>query len=115
VQVEDHVCLTGGEDGNIRLWDLRKVEEDGWEGEMVSLSDVMEEEEAPRQSEEAEERLNGIRPSKECASERDDPCVRVLEGHSKAVTAVYFEDDCLVSAALAFQFRRRIDLRFGKL
>ncbi len=28
--------------------------------------------------------------------EEGDPCVRVLEGHSKAVTALYYEDGCLV-------------------
>jgi hypothetical protein len=27
----------------------------------------------------------------------DTPCIRVLEGHSKAVTALYYEDGCLVS------------------
>jgi division protein 1 len=33
LQVEDHVCLTGGEDGNVRLWDLRRVDdEDVWHG-----------------------------------------------------------------------------------
>lgn len=30
LQVEDHVCVTGGSDHKLRLWDLRKVgEEDG--------------------------------------------------------------------------------------
>jgi len=104
VQVEDHVCLTGGEDGNVRLWDLRRVdEEDDWggEGEIVSLSDVAEEDE--RQGEDGEdlvERPNGIRSGRESVAERDDPCARLLEGHSKAVTALYFEDDCLVGLAL---------------
>lgn len=34
-------------------------------------------------------------PAKE--QEEGDPCVRVLEGHSKAVTALYYEEGCLVS------------------
>lgn len=102
IQVEDHVCLTGGEDGNVRLWDLRRVDEDdGWgEGELVSLSDVAEEDEDEREAE-LSDRPNGIRESETASvsgsmSEKDGPCARVLEGHSKAVTALYFEDECLV-------------------
>jgi division protein 1 len=94
------VCLTGGEDGNVRLWDLRRVdEEDEWggEGEIVSLSDVAEEDESRGEDGDIVERPNGIRSSSESGTERDDPCARLLEGHSKAVTALYFEDECLVS------------------
>jgi WD40 repeat protein len=105
VQVEDHVCLTGGADGNVRLWDLRRVDADqadGWgdEGELVTLSDVAEEEEEEGVSgdlPEAAPDANGVRSGKERATERDDCCARVLEGHTKAVTALYFEDECLVS------------------
>jgi mitochondrial division protein 1 len=95
--VEDHICLTGGEDGNVRLWDLRRIDEDEWggEGEMVSLSDVAEEDES-RTDGESTDRVNGIRSSTS-TGKRDDACARLLEGHSKAVTALYFEDDCLVS------------------
>ncbi|KAJ6626942.1 WD40-repeat-containing domain protein [Mycena sp. CBHHK59/15] len=83
VQVEDHVCLTGGSDGNVRLWDLRRVDADqadGWgdEGEI-----------------------------------RDDCCARVLEGHTKAVTALYFEDDCLVTGA-SDKTLRQWDLTTGQ-
>ena len=94
VQVEDHVCLTGGEDGNIRLWDLRRVDEDDWEneGEMDQLSDVAKDENRA-------DRANGIRSSPR-EGEKDSTCVRLLEGHTKAVTALYFEDDCLVSLKL---------------
>ena len=97
VQVEDHVCLTGSEDGTVRLWDLRRVDADEeWnvEGEMLSLSDVAEEEESEFGQANGE-RTSTSRP--ESAVEREGACIRVLEGHSKAVTALYFEDECLVS------------------
>lgn len=109
VQVEDHVCLTGGSDGNVLLWDLRRVDADqadGWgdEGELVTLSDVAEEEEqegaGAGADTEASQESNGVRSGKERATERDDCCARVLEGHTKAVTSLYFEDDCLVSLLL---------------
>jgi division protein 1 len=94
--VEDHVCLTGGEDGNVRLWDLRRVDDDDWgEGEIVSLSDVAEEDEG-RTEGEVVERMNGIRSSVHTGASDRDACARLLEGHTKAVTALYFEDDCLV-------------------
>lgn len=101
VQVEDHICLTGGEDGNIRLWDLRRVDEDDWEneGEMVQLSDVAEEDENRTEDGSVTQESNGIRSSPS-EGERDGACARLLEGHTKAVTALYFEDDCLVSSEL---------------
>ncbi|KAJ7275573.1 WD40-repeat-containing domain protein [Mycena haematopus] len=110
VQVEDHVCLTGGADGNVRLWDLRRVDAeptDGWadEGEIVTLSEIAEEA--------AQEGVHskGIRQDKQ--PERDDCCARVLEGHTKAVTALYFEDDCLVTGA-SDKTLRQWDLTTGQ-
>ncbi|KAF8887771.1 WD40-repeat-containing domain protein [Infundibulicybe gibba] len=115
VQVEDHVCLTGGEDGNVRLWDLRRVEEDdGWDDGMVNLSDVAEEEEG-RTADGESEGSSIVRDGTdaESATGRDDPCVRLLEGHSKAVTALYFEDECLVTGA-SDKTLRQWDLTTGQ-
>ncbi|KAJ7785742.1 WD40-repeat-containing domain protein [Mycena metata] len=122
VQVEDHVCLTGGEDGNVRLWDLRRVDADqadGWgdEGELVTLSDVAEEEGAggvaASEGVASPTESNGVRNGKQRATERDDCCARVLEGHTKAVTALYFEDDCLVTGA-SDKTLRQWDLTTGQ-
>ncbi|KAJ7651943.1 WD40-repeat-containing domain protein [Mycena polygramma] len=122
VQVEDHVCLTGGADGNVRLWDLRRVDADpadGWgdEGELVTLSDVAEEEEESVSGSSMdvgdESESNGVRAGKQRATERDDCCARVLEGHTKAVTALYFEDDCLVTGA-SDKTLRQWDLTTGQ-
>jgi division protein 1 len=93
VQVEDHVCLTGSEDGTVRIWDLRRVDDDrnqewGSESEdVVALSDVPEDEE-----------LKDDKPQNPPHRHpgEDGACSKVLEGHTKAVTALYFEDDCLV-------------------
>jgi mitochondrial division protein 1 len=98
LQVEDHVCLTGSEDGTVRLWDLRRVEDDEWQtdDEMVNIRDAFN-----NTSEDGEmvEKPNGIRGSSTTviSDEREGPFVRLLEGHSKAVTTLCFEDDCLVS------------------
>ncbi|KAL1675759.1 WD40-repeat-containing domain protein [Schizophyllum commune] len=80
LQVEDHVCLTGGADGDVRLWDLRRVDEDEEWGD---------------------------------DADEDGPCARVLQGHSQAVTALYFEDECLVTGA-SDKTLRQWDLSTGQ-
>lgn len=105
IQVEDTICVTGGEDGNVRLWDLQLVDEDDeWERASGHLSDVAEEVEADELGMRTDATTNGngtaIRgpvSSTGSTTDTDGPCVRVLEGHSKSVTALYFEDNCLVS------------------
>ena len=98
LQVEDHVCLTGSDDSTVRLWDLRRVEEDD-DVEIIAYSDTTGSDGGDG---EMVERPNGIRNGSVGDSElgRETAFVRALEGHSKAVTSMYFEDDCLVSTSL---------------
>ena len=94
LQVEDHVCLTGSEDSTVRLWDLRRVVEDE-DVDIVTYGDATG---SDASDGEMIERPNGIRNGPTGGSEtgRETAFVRALEGHSKAVTSIYFEDDCLV-------------------
>lgn len=96
LQVEDHVCLTGSDDSTVRLWDLRRVEDDD-DVEIVAYSDATGSDGGDG---EMIERPNGIRNGSVGGSDlgRETAFVRALEGHSKAVTSMYFEADCLVSA-----------------
>jgi len=108
LQVEDHVCLTGADDGAVRVWDLRRVGDDD---DLVSVSS------ASRDEGNTEGRkLNGIRSgsnTEEDFSLADGPCARVLEGHSKAVTALFFEENCLVTGA-SDKTLRQWDLTTGQ-
>ena len=71
---------------------------------MLNLSDVVEEDESTDAS------TNGTRQEGSTSSrpsstvERDGPCVRTLEGHTKAVSAMYFEVECLVRANLDYTY-----------
>ncbi|KAJ4485503.1 WD40-repeat-containing domain protein [Lentinula aciculospora] len=112
IQVEDTVCVTGSEDSSVRLWDLRRVDADGsdwWgdEGEIVSLSDVAEE------NSEDDTKPNGIRNGVEKDQKEDAACLRVLEGHTKAVSTLFFEDNCLVTGA-SDKTLRQWDLTTGQ-
>lgn len=121
IQVEDTICVTGGEDGNVRLWDLQLVDEDDeWERASGHLSDVAEEVEADELGMRTDATTNGngtaIRgpvSSTGSTTDTDGPCVRVLEGHSKSVTALYFEDNCLVTGA-SDKTMRQWDLNTGQ-
>ncbi|KAH7883973.1 WD40-repeat-containing domain protein [Phlebopus sp. FC_14] len=111
IQVEDNMCLTGGEDGSVRLWDLRLV--DDWEND--GLSDVVEEDGSSYNDGELVEQPNGTRSRtvSEAGTSLEGPCVRVFDGHTKAVTALYFEDECLVTGA-SDKTLRQWDLTTGQ-
>jgi division protein 1 len=82
LQVDNQLCLSGSEDGTVRMWDLKNLME-----EDDALSDLVEEDEDESNA------RNGT-------MHKDNACIRVLLGHTKAVTALYFEDDCLARRSL---------------
>jgi division protein 1 len=92
--------LTGGSDGNVRLWDLRLVED--YEDKAARADvDVASRSPLDRQTAEPSTAANvrdGEEHPSDDAQKQDEgnPCVRTLEGHSKAVTALYYEEGCLV-------------------
>lgn len=98
LQVEDELCITGGADSSIRLWDLHRVEDFETRlnlkesGELSAIKDSNGEEEKDKEH---------------------DPCLRSLEGHSKAVTSLYFDDTCLVTGA-SDKTLRQWDLNTGQ-
>jgi division protein 1 len=112
IQADDQLCLTGGSDGSVRLWDLRLVED--YEDQLAINEQtasnrvgggILEASSAARAAE-----ANGMMMTEEPAGREDgeidggasgapSPCVRTLEGHSKSVTSLYYEDGCLVTGS----------------
>lgn len=126
LQVESSVCVTGGQDGQIRIWDLDAAEASfasgalpspnaGLDGMTTSLENVL----LGRTTDPMDDHFNSgggaglvngqaggidddglMREQQRAASAADEdagPCVKTLDGHSKAVTSLYFDGSCLVS------------------
>ncbi|GAA6043873.1 hypothetical protein JCM8097_001205 [Rhodosporidiobolus ruineniae] len=138
LQVEGNVCVTGGEEGGIRVWDLERAEEMFYAGVVpgastssAGLAPVEEDVFGPTTTIGAGGFVNGApssalsaeddgllreEPSSirdgavgvdapEAMGERkeplivDGPCMRVLDGHTKAVTSLYFDGPNLVTGS----------------
>ncbi|KAG6371574.1 WD40-repeat-containing domain protein [Boletus reticuloceps] len=113
IQVEDNLCLTGSEDGSVRLWDLRLVDDD-WEKD--GLTNVTEEDSSSYHDGELIEKPDYTRSAtvSEAGTDSDGgPCVRTFDGHTKPVTTLYFEDECLVTGA-SDKTLRQWDLTTGQ-
>ena len=92
LQVEDQLCLTGGADTNVHIWDLRNVEGYDIEASRTEIvghtSEAFREPTAPRES-----------PGS------DRSCIRTLEGHSQPVSSLFFEGNVLVRTLGILQAR----------
>ncbi|KAA1072473.1 Mitochondrial fission protein [Puccinia graminis f. sp. tritici] len=105
LQVEEMTCITGGIDGQIRIWDLdRALEMDS------RLEATLTQEERILRNDTA-----GVSPTDDSQHDtsRTDPCVMKLEGHSRSVTALYFDDTCLVTGS-SDKTIRQWDLNTGQ-
>ncbi|KAF8707547.1 WD40 repeat-like protein, partial [Rhizoctonia solani] len=95
LQVQGQACVTGGADGVVRVWDLSKVpDDDDPAGSFVGNG-----KNAKSREEEDFVHLERESTSEGSGEGPDTGCIKVLEGHSKAVTSLYFEDACMVTGA----------------
>lgn len=95
-------CISGGTDATVRVWDLQAVEEE--EEALMSLSSSVAT--SPRSTLPSIPDEHENEEDKDSAVLVDRPrhshprgCIRTLEGHTKTVSSLYFEDTCLVSGA----------------
>ncbi|KAH7330578.1 WD40-repeat-containing domain protein [Rhizoctonia solani] len=95
LQVQGQACVTGGADGVVRVWDLSKVPDD----DDPASTFVGNGKNSKTREEEDFVHLERESTSEESGEGPETGCVKVLEGHSKAVTSLYFEDTCMVTGA----------------
>ncbi|OAV91802.1 hypothetical protein PTTG_06002 [Puccinia triticina 1-1 BBBD Race 1] len=108
LQVEDMTCITGGADGQIRVWNLdRALDMDyNLEGSLTEGEQIVSNETAGVSPTD-----NSHLPNQDAS--KLDPCVTKLEGHSRSVTALYFDDACLVTGS-SDKTIRQWDLNTGQ-
>ncbi|CEH14346.1 FOG: WD40 repeat [Ceraceosorus bombacis] len=105
LQVEEELCITGGSDCSIRIWDLRKVE--NWETRLSMNQQARDGESA------ATIVRNGDEAEGNNKDEEWDPCLSKLDGHTRAVTSLYFDEGCLITGA-SDKTLRQWDLNTGQ-
>ncbi|PWN44623.1 WD40 repeat-like protein [Ceraceosorus guamensis] len=105
LQVEEELCITGGSDCSIRIWDLRKVE--NWETRLSMNQQARDGEGA------AAIVRNGDEAEGNNKDEEWDPCLSKLDGHTRAVTSLYFDEGCLITGA-SDKTLRQWDLNTGQ-
>lgn len=79
------------------MWDLSKVPDEEEASSLVGNGKLK----SPTSGTIRRDEEDFVHLERESAASEDEPetgCVKVLEGHSKAVTALYFEDTCMVGA-----------------
>lgn len=107
VQIEDTLCLTGGADGAVRMWDLRMAEEyeESLKRDEENRRRTADGLDAHEHHHDLERKVSISAGSARATAGEDDaststsPCIRALEGHSKAVTALYYESGTLVTGS----------------
>ncbi|PLW25631.1 hypothetical protein PCANC_26086 [Puccinia coronata f. sp. avenae] len=104
LQVEDMTCITGGVDGQIRVWDLDRA---------IEFDSNLEENQGEQTVMNTTADVNPIESHQNPNPAQRDPCVLKLEGHSQSVTALYFDDACLVTGS-SDKTIRQWDLNTGQ-
>ncbi|GAA5906849.1 uncharacterized protein JCM6883_005707 [Sporobolomyces salmoneus] len=135
LQVEGNFTITGGKDGKLKVWDLEKAQEEFVNGPSMSLGKMMGEENeedifgggrsngkpsSMMMMEEdngllREEGGGSIRSSEPVAEKEPEKgsCLRTMEGHTKAVTSLYFDGPTLLTGS-SDSTLRQWDLNTGQ-
>ncbi|GAA5965663.1 hypothetical protein JCM3765_000919 [Sporobolomyces pararoseus] len=139
LQVEGDVTVTGGKDGRLKVWDLEKAQEEFVNGPSVSSSSgkMMGEENGIEEDvfgggggRSKSTLTNGgifeedgllreessLRSSEPAAIEKEEEkgsCMRTMEGHTKAVTSLYFDGPTLLTGS-SDSTLRQWDLNTGQ-
>lgn len=93
LQVESNICVTGGNDGQIKIWDLDLAEAPVLPTPLASPTYIPASNETLVNGRENE---GMMRESPGIGEKNEGPCVKTILGHTKAVTALYFDGESLV-------------------